>query len=317
MTDPRPILELRDLVRVMGTGPDATRAVDGVSLVLHPGQTLGLVGESGCGKSTLARCVAGLLEPTAGTVLLDGQPVAGMGAGARRARARVVQMIFQDPFGALNPRLTVARIVEEPLTVHRIGDAAARRARVADLLDRVGLSAAQGGRFPHELSGGQRQRVAIARALALEPRLIVCDEAVSALDVSIQAQVLNLLADLQAQLGLAYLFISHDLSVIRHVSDRIAVMYLGRIVETGTSDAVWTAPRHPYTRALVAAIPGAGGLDAARRLVRQPEGGAAGGCRFRPRCPAAVARCAVEEPGLMAVSGGQSVACWVGVKDPA
>jgi len=308
-----PLVDIADLVCIHGSGADSLRAVDGVSLRLEAGQTLGLVGESGCGKSTLARAVAGLMAPSGGAVRIEGRDWPTRTVAQRRARARLVQMVFQDPFGSLNPRLSVARIVAEPLAVHGIGPEAVRQRRVAALLDRVGLTEEQGRRYPHELSGGQRQRVAIARALALEPRILVCDEPVSALDVSIQAQVLNLLADLQREMGLAYLFISHDLGVIRYVADRIAVMYLGRIVEEGSSDAVWSTPRHPYTRALIAAIPGAGRLADSRPTLPAPGGRAAGdeGCRFRPRCPVAVARCAQEEPGLIGLSGSHAAACWV------
>ena len=306
-----PLLELDALVCTHGTGAGALRAVDGVSLRLEAGRTLGLVGESGCGKSTLARAVAGLMAPSGGAVRIGGRVWPARKVAERRARARHVQMVFQDPFGSLNPRLTVARIVGEPLSVHGIGDVASRARRVAALLERVGLTEEQGRRYPHELSGGQRQRVAIARALALEPRILVCDEPVSALDVSIQAQVLNLLADLQRDLGLAYLFISHDLGVIRYVADRIAVMYQGRIVEEGASDAVWSAPAHPYTRALIAAIPGAGRLADAPRLVRGGAGDAGPGCRFRPRCPVAIGRCAEAEPALLPVAEAHAAACWL------
>ncbi|MFN3937661.1 MAG: ABC transporter ATP-binding protein [Gemmobacter sp.] len=304
MADPAPVLELVDLVCIHGSGADALRAVDGVTLSIPPGRTLGLVGESGCGKSTLARAVAGLMAPSAGAVRIDGRdwPVARL--ADRRARARRVQMVFQDPFGSLNPRLSVAQIVGEPLVVHRMPDV---DRKVSALLDRVGLTEAQGRRYPHELSGGQRQRVAIARALALDPRILVCDEPVSALDVSIQAQVLNLLSDLQRDLGLAYLFISHDLSVIRYVADRIAVMYRGRIVEEGASDAVWTAPAHPYTRALIAAIPGADRLADLPRAV-PPGAERPGACRFRHRCPLVQEICDTE-PGLAAVGPDHRAAC--------
>ncbi|MCC6002141.1 MAG: ABC transporter ATP-binding protein [Pararhodobacter sp.] len=312
MTDRAPVLQISDLVCIHGSGPEALRAVDGVTLNVLPGQTLGLVGESGCGKSTLARAVAGLMEPSSGTVRLDGRvwPVARL--AERRARARQVQMVFQDPFSSLNPRLSVARIVGEPLMVHGIGDATAQGKRVADLLDRVGLTAAQGRRYPHELSGGQRQRVAIARALALDPRILVCDEPVSALDVSIQAQVLNLLSDLQKELGLAYLFISHDLSVIRYIADRIAVMYRGRIVEEGASDSVWAAPAHPYTRTLIAAIPGQTRIASTARTadaLADAPAASATACRLIDRCALAQGPCA-QEPALMPVGDDHSAACW-------
>ena len=293
-------------------------AVDNVSFTIAPGETFGLVGESGSGKSTLARLATGLLAPSAGSVRLDGQDVRQKGAAARSARARLVQMVFQDPFGSLNPRLRVERIIGEPLAVNDVGDDSSRRERVTELLGKVGLSVESGRRYPHELSGGQRQRVAMARALALNTRLIVCDEAVSALDVSIQAQVLNLFRDLQAELGLAYLFISHDLRVVHHVADRIAVMYRGRIVEMGRAEQVLGAPHHPYTRALIAAIPPEPGEtppvapEAAASVA--PADAAlevAGGCRYRSRCPLATPPCASAEPPLATREGGHQVACWV------
>jgi oligopeptide/dipeptide ABC transporter ATP-binding protein len=293
-------------------------AVDDVSFTIAPGETFGLVGESGSGKSTLARLATGLLAPSAGSVRLDGQDVRQKGAAARSARARLVQMVFQDPFGSLNPRLRVERIIGEPLAVNGVGDESSRRERVTELLGKVGLSVESGRRYPHELSGGQRQRIAIARALALNPRLIVCDEAVSALDVSIQAQVLNLFRDLQAEFGLAYLFISHDLRVVHHVADRIAVMYRGRIVEMGRAEQVLGAPHHPYTRALIAAIPPEPGETppAVTEMVASVAPAdatveVAGGCRYRSRCPLATPQCASAEPPLAVREGGHQVACWV------
>jgi ABC-type glutathione transport system ATPase component len=249
------LLDIRDLHCEFATPAGRLRAVDGVSLSIAPGETLGLVGESGSGKSTLARTVVGLLDPTRGSVRLDGLDVCARGLAARLERARCVQMVFQDPFGSLNPRLKIERIIREPLEVNGIGDDRSRRARASELLAKVGLSSDTGTRYPHELSGGQRQRVAVARALTLNPKLVVCDEAVSALDVSIQAQVLNLFRDLQAELGLAYLFISHDLRVVQHVADRVAVMHHGRIVEIGPAAEVIGKPTHPYTRELIAAVP--------------------------------------------------------------
>ncbi len=287
------------------------RAVDGVTLAIARGETLGLVGESGCGKSTLARCIVGISQPTGGTLAIAGV-APGPGRTSRLARARAVQMVFQDPGGALNPRLTVGRIIEEPLRVHAIGSRAGRREAALDLARRVGLDDYHLARLPHELSGGQRQRVSIARALALRPALLVCDEAVSALDVSVQAQVLNLLVALQRDLGLTCLFISHDLAVVRYIAHRIAVMYLGRIVEIGPAAAVWERRAHPYTRALVAAIPDAAARHDDAGLL---EGDVPSpldppsGCGFRTRCPFARDRCATHRPLLREQGGGLSVAC--------
>ncbi|MCB1387594.1 MAG: ATP-binding cassette domain-containing protein [Rhodobacteraceae bacterium] len=304
------VLKTSDLQLHHQTARGALKAVDGISLQIERGETLGLVGESGCGKSTLARCIAGIQKPTGGDLAIEGvQP--GAGRAARRQRARKVQMIFQDPWGALNPRLTVERIITEPLQVGGIGSGAERRERALAMARKVGLSPYHLQRLPHELSGGQRQRVSIARALVLNPGLLVCDEAVSALDVSVQAQVLNLLLDLQAELGLSYLFISHDLAVVRYVADRIAVMYLGRIVEIGPAEEVWRHRLHPYTQALVNAIPD----EAARRTdapilegdvpspVNPPSG-----CPFRTRCPIAREECAMTRPELRRV-GTHDVAC--------
>ncbi len=291
----------------------AVRAVDGVSFALDRGETLALVGESGCGKSTTARLVLRLIEPTAGTVRFEGTDITQMsGAPLRRLRRRM-QIVFQDPFASLNPRMTVGSILEEPLIVHEIGDRAARRARVAELLGLVGLAAYHAQRYPHEFSGGQRQRVGIARALAVEPALVVCDEPVSALDVSIQAQVVNLMKDLQARLGLSYLFIAHDLAVVKHMADRVAVMYLGRIVEIASKDALFARPLHPYTRTLLAAIPRP---DPHRRGTRQLPGGDVPspmdpppGCHFHTRCMYATERCRAEDPVLRQIAPGHEAAC--------
>jgi len=289
------------------------RAVDGVSFKLFHGETLALVGESGCGKSTTARLVLRLIEPTAGTVWFEGSDITTLRGNPMRKLRRRMQIVFQDPFASLNPRMTVAEILEEPLIVHGIGDPAARRARVAELLGLVGLAPYHAGRYPHEFSGGQRQRIGIARALAVEPALVVCDEPVSALDVSIQAQVVNLLKDLQSRLGLSYLFIAHDLAVVKHVADRVAVMYLGRIVEIGPKDAVFANPRHPYTRVLLSAIPRP---DPHRKLARQAAGGdvpspadVPQGCRFHTRCPFVVDRCRTEDPALHTVQDNHLSAC--------
>ncbi|WP_439548467.1 ABC transporter ATP-binding protein [Falsiroseomonas sp.] len=311
-----PMLELRDVVRAfpvrdaLGRSKGAVRAVDGVSLSVPRGSVLAIVGESGCGKSTLGRLALRLIEPDSGAILFEGEDLRSLSASALRARRRDMQLIFQDPFASLDPRMTVEQAVAEPLRLHGIVPRAGERDRVAELLSRVGLRPELARRWPHEFSGGQRQRIAIARALASGPKLIVGDEPVSALDVSVQAQVINLLQDLIRELGLTFVLISHDLGVVRHIADRVAVMYLGRIVEEGPTAEVFSNPKHPYTRALLAAVPGQGHTKGAAALL---EGDAPSpidppsGCRFRTRCPFAEAICAAQIPPL--ADHGHRAAC--------
>ena len=318
----KPLLEVRDLVKrfpvhggLLRRQTGQVHAVEGVSFDLDAGTTLGLVGESGCGKSTTGRCVLHLVEPTSGEVRFDGVATASLTGPARRAQARDMQIIFQDPYASLNPRMTVGAIVGEGLVIHKLAASPAERAaRVAELLQLVGLKPEHARRYPHEFSGGQRPRIGIARALATNPRLIVCDEAVSALDVSIQAQVVNLLQDLQQRLGLAYLFIAHDLSVVRHISDRVAVMYLGRIVEIASSHDLYTRPRHPYTEALLSSVPVPDPRVRRTRIMLKGDVPSPlappTGCAFHTRCP--IARpglCDVERPALLEVASGHQVAC--------
>jgi oligopeptide/dipeptide ABC transporter ATP-binding protein len=307
------LFRMVDVVKHFRVERGVVHAVDGVSLEVARGEILGLVGESGCGKSTLARLAVRIYEPDSGQIELDGADITSIGRSALRPYRTKMQMIFQDPYASFNPRATAGRIIEEPLLVHRRGNAAERKDRVRWLMDKVGLPPEAAGRYPHEFSGGQRQR--IARALALSPSLIVCDEPVSALDVSIRAQVINLLMKLRADLDVSYIFISHDLSVVAHMADRIAVMYLGKIVELADRQTLWRSPLHPYTRALMSSIPTAG--VAAKRAalplrdVDPPSPLAPpSGCRFHTRCPHAEAICSAQEPPLRTIGGGgRKVAC--------
>jgi oligopeptide/dipeptide ABC transporter ATP-binding protein len=316
-----PLLELQDLhmhfpVRegLFNRARKVCRAVDGVSLTVQPGETLGLVGESGCGKSTLGKCIVRLHTPTSGRIIFEGLDLAPLSARALKPHRRQLQMVFQDPVESLNARHTVGDIIAEPLVIHRIGDAESRKAKVRELLGQVGLPANAMERYPFEFSGGQRQRIGIARAIALDPRLLVCDEPVSALDVSIQSQVLNLVLDLQRARGLGYVFIAHNLAVVKHISDRIAIMYLGRIVELADADTIYRSARHPYTRALISAIPEPDPTRKKQRIVLQGDVPSPidppSGCPFHPRCPHATDRCKVEIPRLR-TSGetGQQIAC--------
>ena len=310
-----PLLETKDLKKYFFTSgglfsgrKKAVKAVDGIDLTIYSGETFGLVGESGCGKSTLGRTILRLIEPTSGSVLYHGQPIEGRSKEEMRLLKRKMQIVFQDPYACLNPRMTVLDLVKAPLDVFKIGTEQERMDKVVSTLEYVGLGSQHLNRYPHEFSGGQRQRIGIARALILEPEFIMCDEPVSALDVSVRSQVLNLMRSIQREKGLTYLFISHDLSVVRHISDRIGVMYLGRLVEVADKDALYKEPLHPYTRALLSAIP-IPDPDVKRERILLKGDVPPAGCRFAGRCPYATEQCRREAPALMELRPGHQVAC--------
>lgn len=309
------LLQVKNLIKYfpIESSNDVVKAVDDVSFDILEGETLGLVGESGCGKSTIGKCILRLIEPTNGEVWFEGKNILSLDRKELRELRRQMQIIFQDPYSSLNPRLSVYSIVSEPLRIHRIGNEKERKEIVADLLKKVGIDPEYMWRYPHEFSGGQRQRIGIARALALRPKLIICDEPVSALDVSVQAQVINLLQDLQEEFGLTYLFISHGLAVVRHISDRVAVMYLGKIVEIAPATELYGNPLHPYTKALLSAIPVPDPKIERKRIILQGDVptpiNPPSGCRFRTRCPIATEECSVITPDLKEIEKNHFVAC--------
>jgi len=316
----KPLVEIRGLSKefslgggFFGRGGETLRAVDGIDLDIYPGECLSIVGESGSGKTTLGRSMIRLIEPTAGSVRFAGEELTSLSAGELRARRKGFQMVFQDPYGSLNPRMTIGRALEEPLAIHRIVPSGEREREVARLLERVGMPASAAKKYPHEFSGGQRQRIGIARALAPRPELVIADEPVSALDVSVQAQILNLLIDLQADLGLTVLFIAHDLAVVEQISHRVGVLYQGRLVEVGTTQRIFGEPQHPYTYRLLQSVPVP---DPQRKPNRSKEPGddertaiRPPGCAFHPRCPIAEAECRMDRPGLNALEADRQVAC--------
>jgi len=309
------LLQVEHLVKHFPVAGGLVKAVDGVSFSLLPGETFGLVGESGCGKTTIGRTILRLVEPSGGSIVFDGRDLRRLSPAELRRVRRDMQIVFQDPYASLNPRMRIGEAIAEPLVIHGIGNAQSRREQVGELLRVVGLDPDYASRYPHEFSGGQRQRISIARALALRPKFIVADEPVSALDVSVQAQIINLLADLREQFGLTYLFISHGLAVVEHFCTRVGTMYLGKLVEVAPTRRLFTQPRHPYTQALLESIPIP---DPSRRKARAPLAGDVPsplapppGCRFHPRCPVAVDECRHREPPLRDVGEGHQVACWL------